>query len=339
MPELPEVESVVRSLRPLLVGRTIEELMVPAERRAGEWPATLRRLLDSPPARLREQVRGTRIAAVGRIGKNIQISLVPLAATGDAENASPAAPRTLWVHLGMTGRLTSEDSEVPASKHTHLIFVLGGAPATASAARFGWLHFADIRRFGRVRLTVDSPASAAPHGRPLSKLGPEPMDIAAEEFARRLRARRTRLKALLLDQSFVSGLGNIYADESLFRAGLHPLKIAATLKPAQATALHASAQTVLREAIAAGGSSISDYVDGQGRQGWFQIHHNVYQRTGEPCHSCATPIRKIVVGGRSTHFCPRCQPGRVPRVLKRATKPRAAQSAVKRDSRPKGARR
>ena len=290
------------------------------------------------------QVRGTRVAGISRMGKNIQITLEPLNGKGTAH----VAPRTLWVHLGMTGRLTAEITDVAESRHTHLIFVLSGepgpAPASSSAgparhdgASAGWLHFTDIRRFGRVRLTPGGP-DGAPDGnapQPHGKLGPEPLEVSAEEFVRRLRARRTRLKALLLDQTFVRGLGNIYADESLFRAGLHPMKIAATVKHAQAAALHAAAQAVLREAIAAGGSSISDYVDGQGREGWFQIHHNVYQRTGEPCHSCATPIRKILVGGRSTHFCPRCQPGRVPRVKKRAAR---LNHSSTRNSRGKGAR-
>lgn len=336
MPELPEVESVVRSLRPLLLGRTVDELIVPAERRAGEWPATLRRLLDAPPARLRAQVSGTRIAAVGRMGKNIQITLEPLSGNG-ARRAS-GAPRTLWVHLGMTGRLTAEQSDVAESRHTHLIFVLGGEAGPAPASAFsgparqppraaGWLHFADIRRFGRVRLTMDDASTGA--RQPHAALGPEPLEVSPDEFVRRLRARRTRLKALLLDQTFVRGLGNIYADESLFRAGLHPMKIAGTVTPAQAAALHAAAQAVLREAIAAGGSSVSDYVDGQGRAGWFQIHHNVYQRAGEPCHNCATPIRRIIVAGRSTHYCPRCQPGRVARMKRRAHQPAPARRRAK----------
>jgi formamidopyrimidine-DNA glycosylase len=299
MPELPEVESVVRSLRPLLVGRAIVELIAPAERRQGEWPATLRRLLDRPPQHLREKVRATRIAAVLRMGKNIQISLEPLRSSGNGNGG----PRTLWVHLGMTGRLTAEDSDVAQSRHTHLIFALDHAHDPAPR----WLHFADIRRFGRVRLTMDDAEAEQPH----AELGPEPLEVSCEEFILRLRARRARLKAVLLDQSFVRGLGNIYADESLFRAGLHPAKIAARVRPEQAERLHCAAQQVLREAIAAGGSSVSDYVDGQGRQGWFQIHHNVYQRTGEPCNRCQTPIRKIIVAGRSTHFCPRCQQGRM----------------------------
>lgn len=303
MPELPEVESVVRSLRPLLVGRTIVEVIAPAERGVGDWPATLRRLLDAPPQRLREQVAGSRIAAVSRMGKNIQISLEPAHADRNGDL------RTLWVHLGMTGRLTSEGSEAAQSRHTHLIFELAPAPTNGGATSHGdcqWLHFADIRRFGRVRLT-----EAARDEEPHAKLGPEPLEIPQEEFAARLRARRARVKAVLLDQTFVRGLGNIYADESLFRAGIHPAKIAARLRPEQAAALHAAVRKVLREAIAAGGSSVSDYVDGQGREGWFQIHHNVYQRTGEPCNKCKAPIRRITVAGRSTHYCPRCQPGRV----------------------------
>jgi formamidopyrimidine-DNA glycosylase len=298
------VESVVRSLRPVLVGRTIVELIVPAERHAGEWPDTLRRLLNSPPQKLREKVAGMRISAISRMGKNIQISL--------SANGDETASRTLWVHLGMTGRLTSEVSEVAQSRHTHLIFELG----QAAGNRRDWLHFADIRRFGRVRLTEVDLGTAANDGREraqngCAELGPEPLEVSAKEFAARLRARRSRIKAVLLNQNFVRGLGNIYADESLFRAGIHPQKIAARVHREQAISLHTAMQDVLREAIAAGGSSISNYVDGQGRAGWFQIHHNVYQRAGEPCHACKTPIRRIIVAGRSSHFCPGCQRGRV----------------------------
>ena len=334
MPELPEVESVVRSLRPLLIGRVIVELIAPAERWRGEWPATLHRLLDAPPQGLREQVAGTRIADVSRMGKNIQITLESLPANGGAARA-----RTLWVHLGMTGRLTAENSDVAQSRHTHLIFELD--QTTGAAPR--WLHFADIRRFGRVRLTTEVPGEPQPH----AGLGPEPLEISAADFVARLRARRSRVKAVLLDQTFVRGLGNIYADESLFRAGIHPAKIAARLRPEQAAALHKAAQKVLREAIAAGGSSISDYVDGQGRAGWFQIHHNVYQRTGEPCPRCRTAIRKIIVAGRSTHFCPRCQPGRAPVLKKKvgldsasldSKMPSKVKSKLKSRGREKGAR-
>lgn len=295
MPELPEVESVVRSLRPLLLGRRIVALNFPAERRAGEWPATLRRLLDAPPQRMRDQVAGLRIGEVERFGKNI---LIRLEAASD-HPADAARRPSLLVHLGMTGRLTAESSAVPHSRHTHLIFELD----RVSGGRPSWLHFADIRRFGRVRVSEGD--AETPAG-----LGPEPLEIGEAEFIARLRARKAKVKAVLLDQAFVRGLGNIYADESLFRAGIYPAKIAARIRTQQASALRLSIRCVLQEAITAGGSSISDYVDGQGRQGWFQIHHRVYQRTGEPCQQCKTAIRRIIVAGRSTHFCPHCQPGR-----------------------------
>ncbi|MSO19101.1 MAG: bifunctional DNA-formamidopyrimidine glycosylase/DNA-(apurinic or apyrimidinic site) lyase [Acidobacteria bacterium] len=312
MPELPEVESVVRSLRPLLIGRQILALQFPAEQRPGEWPATLRRLLDAPPQRMREQVGGARIVEVARCGKNI---LIGLTSAGD-KPGDAMGRQSLLVHLGMTGRLTSEVSCVPHSRHTHLIFELDDAVGSerdqASAKLPRWLHFADIRRFGRVRVSegaVSGGTTGAPAG-----LGPEPLEIGEAEFISRLRARKAKVKAVLLDQSFVRGLGNIYADESLFRAGIYPAKIAARIRTQQASALRLSIRAVLQEAISAGGSSISDYVDGQGRQGWFQMHHRVYQRTGEPCQQCKTAIRRIIVAGRSTHFCPHCQPGRMPRA-------------------------
>lgn len=299
MPELPEVETVVRSLRPLLTGRRIVSVEFPAARTAREWPATLRRLLDQPPRQLRERLAGARIADVVRYGKNIVLSLENMDGKRQA--------RALWIHLGMTGRLTSETDGAPHSRHTHVIFRLD-----RDANRAGdWLHFTDLRRFGRVRL-ADRPAPGT------EALGPEPLEIGEEEFTARLRARKAMVKALLLDQRFLRGLGNIYADESLFRAGIHPAKIAAQIGPKRALALRGAIREVLQEAIAAGGSSISDYVDGQGRPGWFQIHHHVYQRTGEPCHACSTPIRRVVVAGRNSHFCPHCQPGHKPRSMPRS---------------------
>ena len=140
-----------------------------------------------------------------------------------------------------------------------------------------------------------------------ARLGPDALAVSVEEFLERLAARRTRLKALLLDQSFVRGVGNIYADETLFRARIHPLAVAARLSRVRGRRLHAAMVEVLTEAIAKGGSSISDYVDADGRPGWFQLLHRVYQRTGEPCLVCGAPIRRILVATRATHYCPKCQ--------------------------------
>jgi formamidopyrimidine-DNA glycosylase len=193
----------------------------------------------------------------------------------------------LAVHLGMTGRLLLGG---PAGKHTHAILTLDR----------GVLLYDDSRQFGCIQFSEAFPER-------VSKLGPEPLEVPFADFAAALKRRKTRIKALLLNQSFLRGLGNIYADESLFRAGIHPLAVAARLRGDRAGRLHEAIIAVLTEAIAAGGSSISDYVDAQGRKGFFQLSHRVYQRTGEPCVTCGTPIRRLLVAQRSSHFCPKCQ--------------------------------
>jgi len=262
MPELPEVETVVRSIAPL-VGRRIES----AEFRC------LRILRGGDPERMAASLQGRRIMAVGRHGKFILISL--------------HGGGYLVIHLGMTGRLLLGSQ---AGKHTHAIFTLDR----------GVLLYDDSRQFGCVQFSQDIPER-------LRRLGPEPLEVSFADFAAALHRRKTRIKALLLDQRFLRGLGNIYADEALFRSGIHPLAVAFRLRPERARRLHQAILDVLREAIAAGGSSISDYVDGQGRRGFFQTSHRVYQRTGEPCVTCGTPIRRILVSQRSSHFCPACQ--------------------------------
>ncbi|MFY9724110.1 MAG: bifunctional DNA-formamidopyrimidine glycosylase/DNA-(apurinic or apyrimidinic site) lyase [Bryobacteraceae bacterium] len=262
MPELPEVETVVRSIAPL-VGRRI----VSVEFRGA------RILRGGDPERMAARLAGRRIGAIRRYGKFILVSL--------------SGGGYLLLHLGMTGRLLLGGE--PA-KHTHAIFTLDR----------GVLQFDDSRQFGAIEVHEDFPARMA-------RLGPEPLEIAPEDFARDLRRRHTRVKALLLNQAFVRGVGNIYADEALFRAGIHPLAKTARLRRDRAIRLHQALAEVLSEAIAAGGSSISDYVDAEGRRGFFQVNHRVYQRTGEPCVNCGTPIRRVLVAQRSSHFCPRCQ--------------------------------
>jgi len=262
VPELPEVETVVRSLAPL-VGRRI----VSAE-------FSCRRVLrGGDPRALAARIRGRVIAGVRRHGKFILMSL-----DGGAY---------LVVHLGMTGRLLLGGL---AGKHTHAVLTLDR----------GELLYDDSRQFGCIQFSEDIPERVA-------KLGPEPLEVPFEEFAGALKRRKTRMKALLLNQSFLRGLGNIYADEVLFRAGIHPLAVAARLRSDRARRLYEAIVAVLTEAIAAGGSSISDYVDAQGRKGFFQFSHRVYQRTGEPCVTCGTPIRRVLVAQRSSHFCPKCQ--------------------------------
>jgi formamidopyrimidine-DNA glycosylase len=262
LPELPEVETVTRSIAPL-VGRRI----VAAEFRG------LLVLRGADPHRLAASIEGRKVAGVRRYGKFI---LVALQGGG-----------YLVIHLGMTGRLLLGGEP---GKHTHAILTLDR----------GVLLYDDSRQFGCLQYSAEFPARVA-------KLGPEPLEVSLGEFVAALGRRKTRIKALLLNQAFLRGLGNIYADEALFRAGLHPLAMASRIRGERARRLHEAIGTVLREAIEAGGSSISDYVDANGRKGFFQISHRVYQRTGEPCVNCGTPIRRVLVAQRSSHFCPKCQ--------------------------------
>ena len=230
-------------------------------------------LRGGDPRVLAARIRGRRIAGVQRYGKFILMSL--------------EGGGYLVVHLGMTGRLLLGG---PEGKHTHAILTLDR----------GVLLYDDSRQFGCIQFSEEFPERVA-------KLGPEPLEVPFEDFAAALKRRKTRIKALLLNQSFLRGLGNIYADEALFRAGIHPLAVASRLRRDRARRLHEAIIAVLTEAIAAGGSSISDYVDAQGRKGFFQFSHRVYQRTGEPCLACGTPIRRVLVAQRSSHFCPQCQ--------------------------------
>ncbi len=263
MPELPEVETVVRSIAPL-VGRRIV---------SAEFRGVLRVLRGGNPDRLAANLAGRRIDAIRRYGKFIVISI--------------EGGGYLLIHLGMTGRLLLGGD---AGKHTHAIFNLDE----------GVLLYDDSRQFGSIEWSDEFPKRVA-------RLGPEPLEATFADFARALKARRTRIKALLLDQRFLRGLGNIYADEALFRAGIHPLTTASRIGGVRPRRLFDAIQAVLTEAIAAGGSSISDYVDAQGRRGFFQFGHRVYQRTGEPCLTCGTLIRRLLVAQRSSHYCPRCQ--------------------------------
>jgi formamidopyrimidine-DNA glycosylase len=262
MPELPEVETVTRSLAPL-VGRRI----VSAEFRS------VRILRGGDPDVLAARIAGRRIAAIKRYGKFI---VAPLGGGG-----------YLLIHLGMTGRLLLGGA---TGKHTHAILTFDE----------GVLLFDDSRKFGCIQFSEEFPARVA-------RLGPEPLEVPFEEFAARLKGHKTRIKALLLNQAFVRGVGNIYADEALFRAGIHPMAVASRLRGERPRKLYEALRAVLGEAIDAGGSSISDYVDAEGRKGFFQFSHRVYQHTGEPCVSCGTAIRRVLVAQRSSHFCPKCQ--------------------------------
>jgi formamidopyrimidine-DNA glycosylase len=267
MPELPEVETVVRTVAPHLTGRVI----LSAE-------FTSRHVTPGNRSALSRRLQGRRIESVRRRGKFIVVTL---------------DQGMFTIHLGMTGRLlvanelvANELVSAKAGEHTHGVFALDD----------GLLLYDDPRQFGKIEW---NPARVA-------KLGPEPLEITFEEFRRRLK-RKTRIKSLLLNQSFLAGLGNIYVDESLFAAGIHPLASASRISAARAAKLHQAIQEILSAAIAAGGSSISDYVDAEGRRGWFQVSHQAYGREGEACARCGSAIRKIVVAQRGTHYCPKCQ--------------------------------
>jgi formamidopyrimidine-DNA glycosylase len=231
------------------------------------------RVLRGDPDETAAALAGRRVRAVRRHGKFIEMEL--------------DGGRSFVVHLGMTGKLLMNAAP---GRHTHAILTLDR----------GALLYDDSRQFGRLELSIGLPAR-------VRKLGPEPLEVTFNEFAQRVLAHQTRMKSLLLNQQFLRGIGNIYADEALFRAGIHPLALAGSLRRDRAKKLHAAIRKVLSEAIAAGGSSISDYVDVDGRQGSFQVRHNVYQKTGEPCPKCGTAIRRILVTQRGTHFCPGCQ--------------------------------
>jgi formamidopyrimidine-DNA glycosylase len=289
MPELPEVETVVRGLRASLPGRTILDV------RLGKTD-----FIDDPVA-LGERLPGTRIRDVTRLGKFISIDLIPC-----GSKANLAEPFYLLIHLGMTGQITTRHSGDPVPPHTHVFFALDDGSE---------MRYTDIRRFGRILLVPELLiAEFRDH------LGAEPLEITLEEFRARFGSRRARVKALLLNQAVLRGVGNIYADESLFRARIHPARIASNLTQTQLTTLHQSVREILTAAIRLRGSSISDYVDSDGNRGEFQLRHRVYQRDGKPCFRCREKIRRVIVAGRTSHFCPRCQPAPRPRKAPRGSR-------------------
>ena len=281
MPELPEVETVVRGLRKTLPGSLILEV------RLGKSD-----FVDDPLT-LEKSVRAGRISEVTRMGKFICIALDRESESG--QSAAPDARRAhLIIHLGMTGRLTVCAASQPEPPHTHCVFVLDGGRE---------FRYTDIRRFGQIQIV--SPEKMPEFE---AHLGKEPLEISSGDFLKKFASRRARIKALLLDQSVLRGIGNIYADESLFRARVHPARIAASLSKKQLIALHRAIREVLTSAIQFRGSSVSDYLDAEGNRGEYQFHHRVYQRDGKPCVRCRAKIRRTIVAGRSSHFCPHCQP-------------------------------
>ncbi len=267
MPELPEVEVVGRALRRAWVGRTIERV----------WVGPPSYFFSTPPGTLRKRLVGARVTDLSRHGKYLFATL--------------SDESRLLLHLGMTGQLTM--SAVPKDNHVHLVVHFDdGGVAT----------FRDVRKFGKIEWLAPNTTS-----RREQVLGPDALGIDLPTFRGGLAKRRAPLKSLLLDQSVLAGVGNIYADEALFRAKLSPLRPGSDLRPAEAARLLECVRGILEESIASGGSTINDYLKADGELGGFQDFHRVYGKTGEPCPKCRTPIARVVLGGRSTHFCPKCQ--------------------------------
>jgi formamidopyrimidine-DNA glycosylase len=276
MPELPEVETVARGLQAAVAGRRIVSV-------------TLRKtdFIDDP-ALLERELPGRTIERIERYGKFMLLRLAALEARGGA------AGEALLVHLGMTGNLAPDFAGRVFKKHTHAVFLLDDGRE---------LRYTDARRFGRMAFLAGETLAAE-----LERFGADPLEITRREFAVRMRSSKARIKALLLDQTVLRGVGNIYADESLWRARIHPAKSAARLSEREAGRLSKALRAILLEAIASRGSSISDFVDALGRPGDYQQHHRAYGREGQKCCRCGRTIRRILVAGRSSFFCPRCQP-------------------------------
>jgi formamidopyrimidine-DNA glycosylase len=305
VPELPEVETIARGLDKRVAGDSIESV----------WIGSRRQPLKSSADVIAATLEGKRIVRVHRAGKHIVFDLEPVvkkpasrtrgrvkkgnvrgtdetrlaASLQRAGGASSEAVTAQWiVHLGMTGRMVVSEASAEIVKHTHLIAKLESGRE---------LRFIDPRMFGKLSV----------HAGGFDPGGIEPLEVDEEQFVELFRGRKTPIKSALLNQKLLRGVGNIYADESLFRAGIRPRRRAASITRRQLTKLRETVGEVLREAIAQGGSSISDYVDANGEEGFFQLQHRVYGREGEPCLVCGTSIRRVVLAGRSSHYCSKCQ--------------------------------
>lgn len=261
MPELPEVETVVRSIAPHIRGHTVQRAEVRSHR-----------VTRQNQRKTEAQLTGATIAGVTRHGKQIHVQL---------------DRGTLYIHLGMTGKLLWNARE---DKFTRAVLELDN----------GTLQFNDIRQFGRFEFYATVPKQ-------IGGKGPDALTVEFDIFYERLKKHRGTIKAVLLNQSFIAGVGNIYADEILFSSAIHPRTPIARISVQRAKRLHQRTLDILAAAVQMRGSSISDYVDSAGREGAFQNLHQVYARTGMPCARCGTPIRRIVIGQRGTHYCPACQ--------------------------------
>lgn len=266
MPELPEVQTVVTTLSPHIIGKKIRKVL------------HVRQDMVTPDAfDVATAIKGRTIRGLTRRGKRIVFTL------DDANR--------FFIHLGMSGKLTTESANAPILPHTHLIADLGESRQ---------LRLRDPRRFGEIRWLGASGGD--------EKMGPEPLAMRVSQLAAKLKKTKRAIKNALMDQNVVAGLGNIYVDESLFAAGIHPRTLANELDDDAIRRLTKSIKSTLRRAIRHRGSTLRDYVDANGAAGRFKRLHRVYDRKGEPCATCKTPIERIVLGGRSTCFCPKCQP-------------------------------
>ncbi len=280
MPELPEVETIARGVNDRVAGDRITE----------PWFSAVPQTFKTPRPHQARGLAGRTITSVHRTGKHIVCELGP-------SSTSPNAAQWI-VHLGMTGRLlvTTPDGEVPPHTHARLQLASGRE-----------LRFVDPRRFGRLEFRELAPEKRKTSAQPFNAPGLDPLTVTADDFRALFKGRKLAIKAALLNQSLLSGVGNIYADESLFAAGIRPTLRAGRIPAARLETLRTALKNVLLHAIQLGGSSVSDYVDAEGVEGFFQLEHCVYLRTGEPCRKCSTPIRRIILAGRGTHFCPHCQ--------------------------------
>ncbi len=272
MPELPEVETVRRSLEPLLLGRNVKAAHI-----------YYGGIIKKPsPEEFSEGIKGKQIERVGRRGKYLLFEI--------------SGCHTLVIHLRMTGQLTVVEASVPLPSHTHLVFELDDGRE---------LRFKDVRKFGLVYLVANDCYHEAGG---LSTLGPEPLEpeFTVQELTLRLGKKKTNLKAFLLDQRQIAGIGNIYADEGLFRAGLRPERITKSLTAGEISRLHQAIRIILQEGVDLRGTSFRDYIDGLGNKGGFQEQLKVYGRAGERC-GCGSILEKKIVAGRTTVYCPKCQ--------------------------------
>jgi formamidopyrimidine-DNA glycosylase len=292
VPELPEVETVARGLNKRVAGDSIESV----------WIGSKKQPLKSPATLIAKTIEDKKILQVHRAGKHIVFDLETIArgvsvkkrkkgrtGTVRLKQSPEEGVKAQWiVHLGMTGRLLVSEPAAEIVKHTHLI-------AKLSSGRE--LRFIDPRMFGKLSV----------HAGGFDPGGVEPLESTAEQFIALFRKRRTPIKSALLNQKLLRGVGNIYADEALFRAGIRPRRRASTINRQSLAKLHGAVIEVLREAIARGGSSISDYVGADGEEGFFQLEHRVYGREGEACLVCGTSVQRFVISGRSSHYCAECQ--------------------------------